>query len=77
MSLFTYLIMTTVMTALKSNPHMVSVTTMALNGFGFMDSMSKRKSILILKMLEETDSLDFSSNTIITSTTMNGVLFPK
>jgi hypothetical protein len=69
--------MTTVMTALKSNPHMVSVTTMALNGSGFMDSTSKRKSILILKMLEETDSLDFSSNTIITSTTMNGVLFPK
>lgn len=77
MNLFTCHIMTTVMTALKSNLPMVSVITMVLNGFGCMDFMSKLKSILIPKTWTETDSLVCCNNITITSITMNGVLFLK
>lgn len=69
--------MITVMTVLKSNLHMVSATIMVHNGYGFMDSMSKLRSISTLKMLAETDFLDYCKNITITSIMINGVPFLK
>ena len=65
------------MTALRSNLLMVLVTTMVLNGSGYMDFTSKLKSILTPKTWTETDFLVCCKNITITSITMNGVLFLK